>query len=347
METSSTGDPPSSNPPQADRRRGLVGVAIQVVVLAVLMVVVARFIDREQIRRAFESVSLGSFLVFAVLMIGMRMIAAYRWLVVARDHVGLKKLDFGFLVRVELLADFAGIWMQTLIGGEAVRVWKIIRRTGEKALGPGSVVLDRFVGTAGLGLACLPFAVILVARTPELRLPAVLDGNVDLVVGAALAALLAVLLALHYVEALRRLARRAVESAVRSRFLAVPLAISWVNLAALVAAHYWGVPELAQRGWLVTATFTLLPRLGQAIPLSVFGITAVEGAMFGVGALLGLEAETILAVVALNLTVRYLGAFAGALAEISRNGTRFFRDVRKEGAASLAPDPPETRRERS
>lgn len=307
-------------------------VALQALALAVLAALVARFVDLEQLRRAFAGVSLPSFVAFAVLMFATRMVAAWRWLVVARDHVGLPRLGFGFLLRVELLADFANVWLQSLIGGEAVRVWKVISRTGEKTRGPGSVVLDRFLGTVTLAVACLPLLVVLAARSPSLELPERVAARAGVLALAAAVVALGALLAARYVEALRSLARRAFAAAVEGRFMALPFLIGLSAYPLMAAAHYLGVPELAERSWLVAAMVAILPRLGRAIPLSIFGVTAVEGAMFGVGRLLEVSPETVLVVVALNLTTRYLGAFGGALAEISLHGTRFFRDLRRGGA---------------
>lgn len=325
--TSTVASEAAGGPMMSAARRPRWAVAVQATVLAVLLVLVLRHVDREQLRPAFESVTLASFCVFVALMFAVRMLAAWRWLVVARDHVGLDGLSFGFLLRVELLADFANVWLPSLIGGEAVRVWQVIQRTGEKRLGPGSVVLDRFVGTVTLGLGCLPFLAVVAVHAPSLELPEVtVHPGV-----AALAALMAAAgawMAVRYVEAFRSLARRALASAVRSRFMAVPAMISLGAFPLMAAAHYLGVPELAAHSWLVAATVAILPRLGRAIPLSVFGVTAVEGAMFAVGKLLGVDSETLLVVIALNLAARYLGAFAGALAEMSLHGTRFFRDVR-------------------
>lgn len=308
-------------------RRPRWAVAAQVTALAVLLVLVARNVDYEQLRPAFASVSAASFGVFVALMFAVRMVAAWRWLTVARDHVGLEGLSFGFLLRVELLADFANVWLPSLVGGEAVRIWQVIRRTGERKLGPASVVLDRVVGTVTLGLACLPFLAVLAVRAPSLEAPAV-AVHPWAVALAALAAAVGVAMAVRYVAAFRGLARRALESAVRSRFMAVPALISLSAFPLMAAAHYLGVPELAARSWPVAATVAILPRLGRAIPLSVLGVTAVEGTMFAVGRLLGVDTGTLLVVIALNLVARYLGAAAGALAEMSLHGTRFFRDVR-------------------
>lgn len=326
-----TADPEATVPASPSRRRRW-SVAAQAVVLAVLVVLVFRFFEREQIALAFASVSLGSFVAFAALMFAVRMVAAWRWLVVARDHVGLSGLSFGFLLRVELLADFAGIWLQSTIGGEAVRVWKIAQRTGEKARGPGSVVLDRFVGMVSLVLACLPFLVVLALRVPNLEFTRRLPVDLWLFVTVSVAALaVAGFLARRYLEVLRNLARRVLESALRSRFMVVPILISLSGFASMIGAHYFGVPELAEHGWWVAGMIAVLPRLGRAVPLSIFGVTAVEGAMVALGKLLDVSPEAILVVVALNLTIRYLGALGGAAAELTLHGTRFFRDVRRAG----------------
>jgi len=319
--------PDAAGPAISAARRPRWALAVQAAALAVLLVLVVRYVDREQLRPAFESVSPASFCVFVALMFTVRMLAAWRWLVVARDHLGLEGLSFGFLLRVELLADFANVWLPSLVGGEAVRVWQVIRRTGQRKLGPGSVVLDRIVGSVTLVIACLPFLAVLAVSSPSLELPA-LAVHPWAAALAALAAAAGAVTAVRYVAALRGLARRVLASAVRSRFMAVPALISLGAYPLMAAAHYLGVPELAARSWSVAATVAILPRLGRAIPLSVFGVTAVEGVMFAVGRLFDVDAGTMLVVIALNLAARYLGAAAGAAAEMSLHGLRFFRDLR-------------------
>lgn len=319
---------PEAAQPSSPRPRRRWGVAVQAIVLAVLLVLVFRFIDREQIVLAFRSVSLSSFVAFAAFMFSVRMIAAWRWLVVAREHFGLPRLTFGFLLRVELLADFAGIWLPSAIGGEAVRFWKIAERTGEKTRGPGSVVVDRFVGLVSLVLACAPFLVVLALQVPDLELPERFPVDLRWVVAVSAAALaLGAVLARRYYEVLKGLARKFLDSALRSRFMVVPIVISLLGFVCMVFAHYLGFPELAERGWWVAGMIAVLPRLGRAVPLSIFGVTVVEGAMFGLGKLLEIRPEVILVVVALNLTVRYLGSLVGAVAELSLHGTRIFREI--------------------
>lgn len=314
----------TGTPVPPSRRRGLAGVAVQLVLLAALAVFVVRFVDREQIALAVASVSLASFLVFFVLMMATRLVAAWRWRVVARD-LGLA-VGFGFLLRVSLLAEFANIWLQSFIGGEAVRIWKLVQETGNRNRGAGSVALDRFVGTVSLALVCLPFVPVLGAAAEVPEPP----GDVALLaLLAALAAAAAAVVTWRFMAALRRLARRALAFAGRTRFLAVPLLISAAVYPLLVAAHYLGFPELGARPWTVAAALALLPRLGRVVPLSVFGLTAVEGSTVLVGALLGVSSQTLLAIVALNLTVKYVASLAGALAETAVSGTRFFRVLRE------------------
>lgn len=318
--------PPPTRPPSVRWKR-LIPI-VQVVVLAVLLVLFFRFFDREQISLALESVSLPLFLVFLILMFTVRVITAYRWWVVAEKHVGLSGLTYAYVLRVDLLADFGNIWMQSLVGGEAIRVWKIIQRTGEKTLGPATVVLDRVVGTASLVLVCLPLLVVLIIQVPTLSLPERFPLDPRLVAGGAAVALLAVLLALRYVEALRSLARQALQSVLRSRFMIGPLLISVASYPAMIAAYYLGVQELAERGLLVTAMVAVLPRLGRAIPLSIFGVTAVEGATLAIGALLEVSPQVLFVVAALNVTSRYINSILGVVAEISVGGTRFFSQIR-------------------
>ena len=324
--------------------RPWLGLLLQLAVLAGLLALGARLLDLDQVRDAFRQASPPRTALFLALMLATRWVAAWRWKIVANDELGLETVTTPFLFRVGLLAEFSQLWLQSFVGGEAVRIWKIVQHTGDKRLGTGSVVLDRFVGTASLVLACAPALVAFVLVAPDL----------DLSVGAwRTLALLGLLLALGggvavwTVPLLRSLVRRAFAFLGERRFLAVPFLVSLTAYPLLVLAHRYGFPELAEGSWWVAAMIALLPRLGRAVPLSLFGLSAVEGSVLVVGAALGVASETLVLVVALNLLAKYLASSLGAVTELAVDGLRFFGRLRRTapaGGGALVeelPDEPE------
>ena len=136
----------------------------------------------------------------------------------------------------------------------------------------------------------------------------------------------------------RSLLRRSLEFLGRQKFLGRPFAVSLLIWPLIVLAHRVGLPELAARSWLVVAMVSLLPRLGWAVPLSLFGVTAVEGSVLVIGALLEVSSETLVVAVALNLLTKYLASGLGAAAELVVDGSRFFRRLRL-GATGAGGEP--------
>jgi len=312
------------------RRRAWLGLVAQVVVLGGLLVAGFYLLDVGQVRLAFRGVGAGNMAGFVLLMLATRVVTAWRWRIVARNHLGLDAVTVPFLLRVGLLAEFANLWVQSIVGGEAVRIWKVARRTGDRKLGAGSVVLDRVVGTVSLVVACSPLLVVLAMTTPKVRLSV---QSWEVLGGTAVVLGLAGVVVLWTVPWARSLLRRSLEFVTKHRFLGAPFAVSLLLYPLIVLAHRVGFPELAGRSWLVVAMVALLPRLGWAVPLSLFGITAVEGSVLVVGALLEVSSETLVVVVALNLLTRYLASGLGAVSELVADGSRFFGELRTAGSA--------------
>ncbi len=302
-------------------------MAVQLVILGALIAAGTRLLDLDQLRLAFRAVPAANMAGFVVLMLLTRVVTAWRWRIVAREHLGLRRVTVAFLLRVGLLAEFANLWLQTFIGGEAVRIWKVAQRTGQKKMGAGSVVLDRVVGTVSLATVCLPLLVVLVVTTPQVRLAM---ESWRVVAAGAVVAVLVALVVLRTVPWARGLLRRSFEFLGQQRFLGRPFAVSLLIWPLIVLAHRVGLPELAARSWMVAAMVSLLPRLGWAVPLSLFGITAVEGSVLVVGSLLDVSSDTLVVAVALNLLTKYLASGAGAVLELVADGSRFFGQLRRE-----------------
>jgi hypothetical protein len=309
----------------AARRRHLLVVG-QTLLLALLLVLGALWIDLGEVWRAIEALSPVTLALYVGLMLSTRAISALRWYVVATRHVGLTGITAGFLVRTEMLAEFATLWLQTFVGGEAVRIWQVSQRTGQRGQAVASVVFDRVVGTIILVVVCAPFLLPLRGVLARAELP---SGILPVVIVSALAVVALGLLGLRGFPALRALLGRA-RGALRGRALPwLPVLVGITAYPVTVLAHWIAFPELAALGWIVTATVSLVPRLGRAVPLSLFGVSAVEGSTLVIGAWLGIGAETLVVIVALNLLVKYVSGGLGALAELSVNGTRFFGEVRR------------------
>lgn len=314
------------------RRRALVAVA-KLAVLAGFAALLVRFVDPEQIRLAIESISIGELAAYVALMLSVRLATAVRWLLVARSHLGLGNLSWPFLVRTELLAEFAQTGLQSFVGGEAVRVWKTSQRTQDPKVSALSVVVDRIVGLGALVVSAGPLAVFLVVTVAgsETLTTRSFSREAQLAVALAAALLVGSLVLWRFAPKIRDLIRRAVSVLRPSRALAFALLVGVFNFFLIALAHWVGFSELRETGWWVCATIAIVPRLGRAVPLSLVGVSAVEGGAIVVGQLFGVAPELMLPVAAANLVTKYTASGLGLLIELAVDGREFLRSA-KTGA---------------
>lgn len=80
---------------------------------------------------------------------------ALRWYVLLRAQN--VQLTYGQTLRMVFAGAFASNFLPSTIGGDAVRVWGLLRFTSDKALSLASVVVDRAMNVAAM-LTILPFA---------------------------------------------------------------------------------------------------------------------------------------------------------------------------------------------
>ena len=74
---------------------------------------------------------------------------AYRWLLLLRAR-GRRDVPLGWLTETYFVALLLGQVLPTAVGGDAVRLVDLARRTGARAEAAASIVVDRVVGTFAL-----------------------------------------------------------------------------------------------------------------------------------------------------------------------------------------------------
>jgi uncharacterized protein (TIRG00374 family) len=134
-------------------------IAAETIVSAVVLGLLLRWAGIDQVAQALRGTELRWFVPAVAVSIATVPVMALRWrmLLVAKEiYVGL-----GWLTRTYFVALFAGQFLPAAIGGDAVRVVELGRRTHDAPEALASVVIDRLVGLMSLvGLAVVAVLVI-------------------------------------------------------------------------------------------------------------------------------------------------------------------------------------------
>src|SRR5205823_8213051 len=111
----------------------------------------------HEVANTLRGTDLAWFLPAVVVSIATVPMMALRWqLLLEAKHVSV---PLGWLTRTYFVALFAGQFLPAAIGGDAVRVVELGRRTGDAPEAVASVLIDRLVGVVSLvALAVIAYA---------------------------------------------------------------------------------------------------------------------------------------------------------------------------------------------
>ena len=302
-------------------------IVVQLVALGGIVAVAYYFFDFEQVRLAFRSLSVSSIAIFVGIMMVVRVINSWRWLVICRKALDLDGLDLVFMTRVTLLSQFTNVWFPSFIGGEFVRIWKVGRRKEMSTEIPISVMLDRVVGVGSLAVLCLPFLFLFPHFIPDIERAL---QNPWLLWGGLIFATLLVGAVVWKRETFLNLLRRSWRFFTENNFLVEPMLISMLGYSVIVAAYMYLLQTLDAGSFLDISAVTLIPRFGRVFPVSALGVGAVEGGTLVVGKYLGLSSQVLVVIVAVHITSKYVASLLGALLAIAFEGRSSIRELLDE-----------------
>jgi hypothetical protein len=293
-------------------RIGLVGAAV---------VAAGWLVDYDALAESLRRLSGQTVALFLLLMLGYRLVYGYRWSLVARDQCDLRSISWIALTRINLVGEFAMMFLPTAVAGEGTRVWLLAREIGDARGATKALVVDRLVGLLSLVLSSIVAILAVVLISPEsMTVPpgfavAVLAG-----LGVALVALPFVVRRLGRVVSRFREMARAAEGV---QFLSLPLLVSIASQVFPAAACALVLGELASQGVLLATFVAVVSRLGRTIPISALGVSGVEGGIVVTGLLVGIPEEPLLVVSGLNVASKYVAALLGVTWQVSRGGWPF------------------------
>ncbi|HEY2789674.1 MAG TPA: lysylphosphatidylglycerol synthase transmembrane domain-containing protein [Gaiellales bacterium] len=184
-------------------------VAVEAIVSAVVLGLLLRWAGIHEVAHTLRGTDLAWFVPAVAVSAGTVVLMALRWqMLLAAKSV---PVPLGWLVRRYFVALFAGQFLPAAIGGDAVRVVELGRRTGDAPEAVASVLIDRLVGLVSL----VVLAAVAVAVSGAGRRPGVVAAEAAF--GAAAAAVLAML----FSSSLRGAVARWLEPRAAGRRLAV------------------------------------------------------------------------------------------------------------------------------
>ena len=160
-------------------------VAVEAIVSAVVLGLLLRWAGLHDVAHTLRGTDLAWFLPAFAVSAGTVVLMALRWqmLLTAKSI----PVPLGWLVRTYYVALFAGQFLPAAIGGDAVRVVELGRRTNDAPEAVASVLIDRRVGLVSL----VVLAAVAVAVSGAGRRPGVIAAEAAF--GVAAAAVLAML----------------------------------------------------------------------------------------------------------------------------------------------------------
>jgi glycosyltransferase 2 family protein len=160
-------------------------VALEAVVSAVVLGLLLRWAGTHEVAHTLRGADLAWFLPAVALSVATVPVMALRWQMLLRAKS--VPVPLGWLTRTYFVALFAGQFLPAAIGGDAVRVVELGRRTGDAPEAVASVLIDRLIGLVSL----VVLAVVAVLVSGAGRRPGVLAAEAAF--GVAAAAVLALL----------------------------------------------------------------------------------------------------------------------------------------------------------
>jgi uncharacterized membrane protein YbhN (UPF0104 family) len=149
--------PEASDPSTGPRRRHLSGW-LRVGISFLLVTALVFYVDLGKVGRILAASRPDLVVCLLALVTGLRFLSAYRWFVLLQ--AGSPDLSLATVVRISFISVFAGTFLPSGLGSEAIRIYGAARASSDLALAFSSAVVERAFGlvallvmvTAGLSL---------------------------------------------------------------------------------------------------------------------------------------------------------------------------------------------------
>jgi len=293
--------------------------------LSGMLCLAIRFVDLPDVVANFRQIPLTTHISFFILILLSKFLYAFRWHLICVNGLGLRDVSRIFLVRINLLGEFAGIAMLSSLGAEAVRVIKLSARTGVTDRSAVSVAVDRLIGLVSVGLIAVVLLPKLGASIAGL-LP--LSANRLFFVAALSVCGFAIALSLLYKRKIQFFLLQTIQQLNFSfLFLITLVLISMFGHLFFAIGYYLLFQEIHPVPFLVSTALIFTAQLARVVPVSLLGIGLSEASIVALASLVGIKPEEVIVVVVVALGALYFFAICGLLIELVYDGRSFLRAV--------------------
>jgi uncharacterized protein (TIRG00374 family) len=236
------------------------GTVLQLLVSAALLALLASWVDLQAARAAFTGADLRLVALAFGIATASRLLMAFKWNLLIRAKGIL--ISWREVVRIYYVSSFAGLFLPSTIGGDAVRGYLTARSYGQSAAIVSSILVERLVGLVVLLAFGIAGGLLLYARFGANELDAI--GLVLVATGMLAGVAAGTLIALS--PRCAAIVARAAE-----RF---PAGHKLQKAAALAASIYAAARSYRDRGAAVAA-FAALTALENVLPIMRAWLVAV------------------------------------------------------------------------
>lgn len=295
------------------------------IALLAMLYLAIRFVDLPDVVANFTQIPLSTHISFFILILLSKFLYAFRWHLICVNSLGFRNVSETFLIRTNLLGEFAGIAMLSSLGAEAVRVIKLSARTGVPDRSAVSVAADRLIGLVSVGL-------IAVALLPKLG--ASIAGPLPLPVNRLL--IVTALSVCGFVLTLFLLYKRNIQSSLPQAIQQLNLKLSFSIILVLISmlghllfaiGYYLLFQKIHPIPFLVATALIFTAQLARVVPISLLGIGLGEASIVALASLVGIRPEETIVVVVVALGALYFFAICGLLLELLYDGKVFLNTV--------------------
>ena len=293
--------------------------------LSGMLYLAIRFVDLPDVVANFRQIPLTTHISFFILILLSKFLYAFRWHLICVNSLGLRNVSGTFLIRTNLLGEFAGIAMLSSLGAEAVRVIKLSARTGVAARSAVSVAADRLIGLVSVGL----IAVVLLPKLSASivgRLP--WSANTLFIVTALSVCGFMIALFLLYKRNIQFFLLQTIQQLnLKLSFLIILLLSSVFGHLLFAIGYYLLFQEIHPVPFLVSTALIFTAQLARVVPISLLGIGLGEVSIIALASLVGIKPEETIVVVVVALGALYFFAICGLLLELLYDGKVFLNTV--------------------
>jgi uncharacterized protein (TIRG00374 family) len=308
--------------------RSAASLAIRIGVSAALLGWLATWVDLATVRRELAGFGAANVLVVLVLQFVNTALKSYKWQqLLAADAI---ELTHATAFASYMVGTFFSVFLPTAVGGDAVRAVDAGRRSGRGAATATSVVADRVLGIAAIGVVGLSALGAGAASKidPHIRVAGALVYVVVLsaavVAFTDLVGFAAGILERFHLGALSRLLRKIAASIAAYRRSGGLLRWAAVSVAAqvIVIVTIWWIARALAIGVPLSYFFVIVPlvSLVESVPVSVFGIGTRDVSYVYLLGLVGVAEESALSISVLYLLLSLLYASFGGVVFALRSG---------------------------